>query len=651
MLRSTSLALASCSLLLVSCGDTAHQSRPAQEAGLALPSLAQQPARHSSPAQVADAFMQAVDADDTQAWEALLTASAVSSMHADNGSTMDFNGDRIDSWTVGEEEVDGVEASVAVSVEHAGEEQALSLKLREEAGHWRVSGMGLPMEETEWLMSFEGGDDSVSELGEALGEALTEGLTEAFDGAMSEWEAGGSSEEIAAVHASYDELGSLDEDAHDATWSVNIVAGGRVAFEVLEELLAGTDFPIEPTDAFDHASSLELSGVSRLEALEALCVEADVVPVFPTAMAGWNDEPEGLSFRPGTRAWPVSFSGPFMTEVHSLEEHAPHTTGALTLTVRALGLHPAVHAANQSMRSYVVIEGLISAAGTNLHEDPSISWMGSPTLHHGLFEYSLTPDLVGLLSSVESFSVEGHVALSLPAEVHAGEFTAEHEDESVEAGPWSVEWTDRGTYNQIAFRHTDGETTSGGVRFAPGFSSGEPMGIQSESSYNAGSYLSANVSTPEAPATLGFKVFTPVELTYSFNVSDIPLEHFAEQPARLEPLAFSGSAPVAVEFVGFGDRSDPSFPKVLVTVSSQCNLEATDSTVTFEYIDASGTVLKDFPHNLTGEFTFEGTAPLALVDQTSQLEITAFFMPEETVSIRTRVEAVKFVNGTTWERE
>ena len=654
MFRIAPFALVSSLFLITACGDSSPRPTPKPErhAGLGLPSLS------VSASKVADDFLRAVKAEDVAGWERVMTAAAVEASHAEGGATMSFSGENLDSWNVGAESVEGDEAGVAITIVNEGVEQAMTLKLRREHGNWRVRGMAVPMGESEWFVDFEGGNDALGAIGEELAEGLAEGLaesmTEAFETAAAEWEAGGSSDEIAALHWSFESLVSVDEAQHDAAWRVDVEAAGRPAVEVLAELLDDAGLPYAHGDHFEHASGVSLTSVSRLEALEALCVEADVRPVFPDAMSQWNGGSSELTFEPGTRAWPASFTGPFMVEAHDLEEHAPNSTGEVRLTVRALGLHPAVVAANTQMEEYLAIGGLSSTRGANLRADEDVHYMGSPTVTGGLFEYSLSLDLVGLLRDVESFDVTGEVVLTLPSEVHVGEFPNGHVEAPVQAGPWSITWQEPGQYNQFGLEHADGETGEtgeAGVRFAPRFASGEPMGVQSENASSMFNHVSASLSTPEAPASLTLKVFTPTELRSEFQVAGVRLSHFAEQPAQLEPLAFSGAAPIEVGFEAFVDRSDPDFPKVRLSVASHCNLPAESAQVTLQYLDAAGSQLHEFPHSLTGEMTFEGTQPLAALDTELSQETTSFFMPAETASIRVRVDSVEFLNGTTWSRE
>lgn len=655
MLRTNRLALA-CSLsLIASCSDSTTGEAP--QVG-SLGSLSQSnPATtaRSSPAQVADDFARALDANDEARWQALLSSAAVAEMNREGGDGMNFNGDKFDSWTVADAIITGEEASVPMTLTGEDGEQGVNLKLRRESGQWKVTGMGIAMGESEWPISFEGeaggAPDFAQELAEGLAEGLAESMTEAFEGAMSDWEAGGSAEEIAAGRASYDALVSVDGAQHDASWKVNIDARGRSGVDVLAAILADSGYPVQGTEHFHFASNLELRGVSRLEALEALCVEAGVVPVFPDTNTRWQNEAVELSFREGTRTHPVTFTGPFQVELSELVENAPNTTGELTISVRALGLTPAVLAANQGMTNFLDIDEVNSASGESLFADPDVTYMGSPTVEHGLFEYTLSPDLVGLLRSVESLDVSGEVTIELPSEVHAGSFGSDAEQGEVKTGPWTATWRERSSYNQIELRHEHGETENANARFAPNFESGEPMGIQSESASSFGEYVSASLSTPQAPASLDFKVFRAEPLRYEFQVKDIALAHFAEQPAQLEALAFDGATPIEVKFVGFADRSDVNFQTVNVSVSNSSNLVVQDASATFEYLDASGTLLKDFPHNLAGEPSFEGPSSLAQVGASSQLEVTAFFMPAETTTVRVRVDEVNFVNGTNWKRE
>ncbi len=647
MRRLILLSLASCLSLLTSCGD-AEPSGPPQStntASLGLGLGQTRPAR--SPGQVLDAFFEAIVAGDAEAYEGLMTSAAVEALHADGDSSMSFESDKVGSWEIGAQSIDGDQASVAVTLKQDGEEQALALKLRNERNHWRIYGMAIPMGEEEWLIDFEGGDDSMSQ----MGEELASGLAEAFEGAAGDWETGGSPEQIAAARVSFGALAAVKEEQHDATWQVGVEAGGRAAAEVIAELLIGTGLSANCSEEFDQILSLSMSGSSRLAAIEAVCAAVGMLPVYPSSGVVWGGGESELAFRAGQRTLPVTFDGPFMIEVDKLEEDAPNSVGEVAVTVRALGLHPSVLAANEQMGQILALSDISSQAQTSLLADPEIQWMGSPTITGGLFSYSHSSDLAGLLRSVESLTIGGEVILQLPVEVHTSSFEACKAHATAAAGPWTVTWDKFGADNSFSLTNSNGSDAGPIMRFAPDLASGQPMGIQSESSSGFAGQISATVSLPSAPTSLAFKIIESRELRYAFKIDGIQLERFAEQPAHLLALSFPGSAPLEVEVKGFGDRSNPDFPKISLRVTNSANLGVADAQVTFLYLDAAGKVLEDFPHTLSGEFTFEGSQPLADVDASSDMETVAFFMPAQTKTVRARVESVSFVNGTSWERK
>jgi len=603
---------------------------------------------------VARAFFDSVDAGDKEGWRDLLTARAQAELAALEDDAFQFRGEELDSFVVGGATVTGEDASVPMTIVSGEEVQTVSLEMRLEGARWRVRGVGVPMGEAHWTIDFEGREDFLPEAGEELAEGVATALEDAFAEAMQEWSAGGSPEDIARERAAYGELEPINEKLHDAAWRVDVSGNGRRAREILADLVAGTELVVDEgvhAAAFDARPSLELTGVSRVEAIEELCAELGLVPAYPDPRPfGGSDALPALRFREGPRTRPVAFSGPFLLEVEELAEHPPHATGALTLTARALGLAPAVQAGNREPAEVLRLGGVRTAAGASLLPDDDVRFYGAPTADFGVFVDRTTIELVGLVRDVETLTVEGGIALALPTVV-------EELDLAGGAGGRGERWTaatsELGTSSRVELSATAGGDPSADVRvrFAPDDAGGAPLGILSSSASAAGDRVVAHLSTPEAPSALALKVYEIAERVYPFRLADVPLARSAEQPPELAPLAFEGESPLAGAFVRFADRSDADFPRVEVTLTNRSNKDARAARVTLRYLDPQGALLHEFPHSLSGPFGVDGRQePLARAGATTGQETVAFFMPEETDALGVRVDEVTFLDGTTWER-
>jgi len=602
------------------------------------------------PQDVAHAFLTAVEAEDERETKRHLSDAARELYGTDGGFST--TGHAADSFTVGAAAIDGTQARVPTTVTTGDAQQSFEILLRREHGEWRVHGIDLPLGDTSWTVSFEGQEDATSVLLEQVAEGIGEAFGEAFEGAMSDWAAGGSKEEIELERARYEALDSVPSDSIDEEWLEDVEARGRSAREVLLGALEGTGYELRAGDherALARGIDLSLERVSRVRIVEETAALVGLVPVWSDPQPGWGGAEHGnVSFAEGPRRTPVAFSGPFLVEV-ALEENAPNTTGALTVTARALGLPEAVRGCNAEMRETLRVARVEGPGAASLIGEEGMQYWTAPTLVGSSLISSLTVELRGLLRSVERLDVSGEVLLDLPQLVGEASFRAPGEKR---AGVWSVTCKSIGENSEFEIR-ADGraELEHVSARFAPDDPQGDALGILSQGVFAWGDRATANMQTPAAPESIGVKVLENAPLTFAFRIAETPLERFREQPERLELLRFAGSAPIVVDFLGWGDRSNADFPEVTLRVVSSANKVALDVQATFEYLDARGTVAHEFPHTLSGEFTFDGPQPLVGAQGTAERTVTAFFQPEGTTALRVRVEEVSFADGTTWKRE
>ena len=195
------------------------------------------------------------------------------------------------------------------------------------------------------------------------------------------------------------------------------------------------------------------------------------------------------------------------------------------------------------------------------------------------------------------------------------------------------------------------------VKYSPRDAEGNAMGVTMDMSGSFFDSYTVRFSTNEPPASIHLKIISKVsEIEYPIELKNIPLNRHAEMPEKLESLAFTGhDAPLSVEFIEI--RKDPNFPpehapdNIVVRITNHSNKDALNVRTVFVYLDERGTELESSPNTLTGTYTQDGQEPVAKFGATVEVETTAFFMPDETTTVRIDLQEVKFIDGTTWRSE
>ena len=640
--RALALALAALSFSLAACGDAGGDSSGAPGATRAT----------AGPSATAERFLRAVQGENPDAFADLVTEKALATLEGDGG--FELSGARLESFEIGAASVDGDRAEVAVTTVEGGESQSSDVLLRRESAGWRVYGMRVQFGDGSFTVDLEQMAETVGQLGEQLGEQLQE----AFSDAQATWEQGGTPGEIAAERAAFQALVAVTPAQHEAAWRVDLDGAGRAALDVLEELLAGTGLAV---DAGGHEGALAtpitfaFRGVSRVEAVERVAAAAGLRPLWPAASPGatFGDEPpapDPLSFAAGPRPLPAVATGPFLVEVLRVTENPPNAVGSLALAVRSLGLARGALAFQSEMSEVLRIERVRSAQAQPLG-DETVQYMGTPEVRDGYMTYTLDRDLTGLLRGVETIdAIVGEVRLTLPVELEQlSRERGDRKPSALAAGTVTVaEW---GEQTRFELKGSESSLENVEVRMSPRKASGDPLGVLYGSSSGWGSELQASLQCPEPPAAVDLKVCTAEVLSYPFTLRGVPLARFAEQPERLEPLAFAGPTPFVVELAdrqpGDGDQWE-----VTLRLRNSSNKDAVSLMVEFAYLDAGGNELDDFPHTLTGDYDFDvgRFGPVAPAGETVEHETLAAFVPAGTAHIRFEVQKAEFQDGTTWER-
>ena len=646
--------------------------------------------RNSSPETVAEHFMAAASTQDVESFKENLTMAAVQGLESDSG--FDLSSGAIDSYTVGTAVVDGENARVPVDAVMGGSDQLVTLEMRSEQDAWKVYAMTISFsEDSEMTINLEklGGmlESMVDEIGESFQTSIQSAFEESFRG--------GSADEIAKKKASYDALRAITTSEYESGWLNTTEYRGAVAGEALRALTRelGLGFDSRGHEAaLARVVSTNVAGLSRLEAIERICAEAKVYPVYPPADPSFGglggamlnalvdgistafdsensalkikgdanfsqqeEIPNAVTLEQGPRRWPVAFSGPYLIAVETLEENAPHATGRVGITTRAYGLEEGVLGLQESTNESISISGITDAQERNLNAEENVTYWGGGLTSGTAFQESTHIDLKNLLRDVETIDrLAGERKLMLPTNVDTLRFGKLIEGTSLGAG--DVRVTVKKVAIQISFDVTGPEEQLTGLmaRFWAWDASGNDLGITYASlDHWSGDKAQASVQTHEPASTIEIKLIsTHDSLVYPFELRAIPLEKYAQMPEKIEALAFEGhDAPIEIAFVYFKDRSDPDFPTVTLQAKNHSNKDALTVHATFVYIDGKGAELKDFPHTLQGAFSADGFAMVVGSAGTEELEATAFFMPVETNRVRAKVESVEFIDGSVWERK
>ena len=649
----------------------------------------------ADPAAIAREIMEAANAEDVETFKSHLTTKAREGLDSDDGFQM--NGGQFERYEIGTAVVTGDTAEVPVEAVQDGQEQSLTLQMRTEAGAWKLYAMGIELAEgMAMTINFEDMGSMLASVVEGMGEALSEGLETAFQDAMS----GGSEEEIAKKKVEFESLSAVTSAEFESGWRNTEDFRGQSAADALAALAAGLDLAIDVTN---HSAALarkveaDVFGLSRLEAMERIANEAGLYPEYPSidmwtggmvgAMtealatgigelidstisglpdAAANADPSAMSneaalqanavkFVEGPRPWPVAFAGPYIVCVGELEENAPHATGAIAVVTKGFGFDTSVLTLKETLGETIRVGQVVDAQTRNLNAEEGVSYWGGGMASGSAFQGSTGIDLKNLLRDVEAIaSLSGMRRLVLPTAVEVAEFSTLAEGASVQLGDYRATLKQPGTNMNFDVTGPKEGLEDLMVKFWPVDAQGNDLGIVYESAdYWGMDKVQASLQTSEPPASVRMKLVTESEvLEYAFELKHIALTKSAEMPVALEALAFEGhAAPISVEFAAFTDRSDPDFPKVSVRAINHSNKDALNISAKFVYLDASGAILKDFPHTLQGSFSSEGFQAVVGQAANAEVETTAFFMPVETVSLHAEVEEIEFIDGTVWARE
>lgn len=454
-------------------------------------------------------------------------------------------------------------------------------------------------------------------------------------------------------------LAGLSVEKFKESYLTDIDATDRPAREVLAEVLEPLGLPIAEDADFEQLDApltLQLTDVSRLQAVEEICQAVGLTPIYPdfdppwpSAGPGWlapdDGKPKVLNFRSGARETPVAYAGPALIEVLELVERAPNTTGAVNLAVRIFGLPAAVAVANEDSVPFS-IEAVEGPGGKELRQSPSsatlVAWDG------GDFRAQPGIPLVGLLRDVDQIArIAGRVALRVPTKVETHSLRVE-EGGVLQAANAEIKLTKlqaRGDRTAVHFRYSGEGMTGGLSQWQLEFfdAAGKPLSHNLESDMSSGGNGQSQISMEGRPATLVAIQLAAVEdVHFPWEFGGIPLQKASQQPAQLDALSFAGDAAVTAEVT---KRSSDGLARIHIKVVNHSNKDIQSLVYTLRHLDAAGRMIKA-DDGIESGFPDE---PLVAKNSEDTIEVPAFFMPKETADTHVKLKNATFTDGTEWD--
>ncbi|MCH7687068.1 MAG: hypothetical protein IH899_10375, partial [Planctomycetes bacterium] len=177
----------------------------------------------------------------------------------------------------------------------------------------------------------------------------------------------------------------------------------------------------------------------------------------------------------------------------------------------------------------------------------------------------------------------------------------------------------------------------------------------SGSGFGGGEY-SFDYQVEGKPASVTLKIITQLaDMKYDFAFNDIPLASYAKMPVKISPAKFPGhNTPVSLEFVKITGKEN--FRKVQFKVVNHSDKGIDSINMKLVFLDTGGKKLKDFPSGYRGPTQIGPNGqrvqkPAVNKNATKQIEVTAFFMPKETKSVKAELRKVRFVDAETWKAD
>ena len=413
-------------------------------------------------------------------------------------------------------------------------------------------------------------------------------------------------------------------DQFNSAWQITLRIENQPAGGLLERLVGelGLEFTAgkEQTASLQKRVSLTMKGRSRLEAIDGICRQIEMTPVYSE---------KRMKLQPGTRTSRVVFSGPFLIEAGIRETRAATASGTLGVYVYSAGLPRTVV---ELPFTHTVIE-VANSDKDSLQQEKRIGELMVTQRWSKVFASRKTVQLKNLLRSVKAISLlKGKVGSLVPTGV--ARFTFDELETGIEkkSGEASVKLTKadgrRFTFQFKGFRLRDKQMI--------GYDkNGKP--VEERAGFGSANSYQKIYRTP--PARIEFLVITSsLPIVYPYEIKDIVIPNSAQMPERLAELEIEGESPVTLKFVRLA--GDKDFRKVLFRVTNHTNKLVEEIDLEVKYLNASGKVLKETRSSLGDEVP---------AGDELECEFNAFFMPKETTAVEATVSKITFADASVWQ--
>jgi hypothetical protein len=551
------------------------------------------------------------------------------------------------NWQVGSAVIEADVAKVPVKVQMPGQDPGtIKFMLRRESGKWLIFALETPLDsgasdnkETESIvMNFENPMQTISQMfggagappsPEEFGQRMIQGMQQSMQNAAKKAE-----DQAAELAAKLADFTAITPAEFEQQWRHAMEITDRESQEFLAELAEMTKLDIQiddlPEDVRQRKITLQAQG-SYLEILERVSNELGYYPTYRG-----QDE---VKLEKLPRPSPVVFAGPVRLEVASLTEFTPHTSGLLRMDYQRLHL-PAMESLGQGPSD--VTMNIVDADGGSLVDTTSGSILmnNQPCIL-----------LKGLLSKVDKIkSCSGSITLTIPTKTEvfqADDLTAGAEltQGEVKVQLKSVEQVLGASAGNSTYSFVwSGVQPKGFVAVAFDKDGKAIRATQSRQSSMRAEISGANV------ASIKLTLVTETEqISYPFELLDIPLPNHQAQPAELAPLTFTGDAPVEITLGSIQPSRGGNFFRAFLKVNNRANKAVREVMMEYTYNT------KDFPQPRKGIhsaswFSEEKTRQAGILIQAGEstmIEMMSAFISKDS-KLQVQATMVKFADGTMW---
>ncbi|MFM7844327.1 MAG: hypothetical protein ACKPEY_08875 [Planctomycetota bacterium] len=554
------------------------------------------------------------------------------------------------NWNVGNAILEGGIVKVPVKTQVPGEDVVeIKFLLRRDSRKWRIFALeqSLDAEESDdaapesIVMNFENPMQSVSQMlgmsgapasPEEFGRQMMEGMQRSMQNATQTAE-----EKAARLAAKMAKFESVSPAEFAERWRHTMEITERESQEVLEELAEATDLDIQiddlPEEIRQRQITLKAQG-SHLEILEQACNEIGYYPNF-------SGEGQVQLVKLPRRS-PVVFAGPARLEVASLTEFAPHTTGLLMMDYKLPHVSVMEALGRESLNATLTI---VDAAGESL-VDTSSGYLMINNQSGSL--------LKGLFSKVDKIkSCSGVIKLTIPTK------TAVFQADQLTAGLELTEGDIKVQLKSVEKELPVFGASSSGKTYTFVWSGVQPKGFVAVAFDENGTAIStiqrresatkAEISGANVASIKLTLVTETEEISYPFEILDIPLPNHQAQAAQLATLEFTGNSPVEVTLASIEPSRGGTFQNVILKVTNRANKAVRRVDMEYSYNEKNSAKRSNGLYStrwLSDEETRK-TGVLVKAGESTTTEFMSPFISKES-NLQVRATQVVFADGTTW---